>query len=140
MSVEFHPLRVIEVTPLTEDSAAVTLEVPSLVDVPNGLFVGSNNLGQSGASYILSNGCGVPTFLNVATVGAPNMHLVNYVLGNEAAACEWDCQAVADGNVGIGDLLALLAQWGGAGDCDFDGGGAGINDLLELLSNWGPCP
>ena len=28
MSVEFHPLRVIEVTPLTEDSAAVTLEVP----------------------------------------------------------------------------------------------------------------
>jgi ring-1,2-phenylacetyl-CoA epoxidase subunit PaaE len=28
VSVEFHPLRVIEVTPLTEDSAAVTLEVP----------------------------------------------------------------------------------------------------------------
>ncbi|MFQ5843888.1 MAG: hypothetical protein ACE5JG_02765 [Planctomycetota bacterium] len=37
-------------------------------------------------------------------------------------------------------LLALLSQWGGAGGCDFDGGGVGITDLLKLLGNWAGCP
>ncbi|MHC4416115.1 MAG: FG-GAP repeat domain-containing protein [Planctomycetota bacterium] len=55
-------------------------------------------------------------------------------------ACPWDCQATPDGVVGIADLLALLAQWGGPGSCAFDGGPVGINDLLELLANWGQCP
>ena len=53
--------------------------------------------------------------------------------------CPWDC-GDNDGNVGIVDFLALLAQWGGPGSCDFDGRGVGINDFLELLANWGPCP
>ncbi|MHC4415526.1 MAG: DNRLRE domain-containing protein [Planctomycetota bacterium] len=53
--------------------------------------------------------------------------------------CPWDCQATPDGNVGISDLLALLAQWGGPGTCDFNGAGVGINDLLDLLANWGGC-
>ena len=35
---------------------------------------------------------------------------------------------------------AVLAQWGGPGSFDFDGGGVGINDFLELLAAWGPCP
>ncbi len=54
--------------------------------------------------------------------------------------CPWDCAAPNDGVVGINDFLSLLAGWGGAGDCDFDGGGVGINDFLALLANWGPCP
>ncbi len=54
--------------------------------------------------------------------------------------CPWDCAAPNDGVVGINDFLSLLADWGGAGDCDFDGGGVGINDFLELLANWGACP
>ena len=54
------------------------------------------------------------------------------------ALCPWDC-GVADGNVGIVDFLALLAQWGGPGTCDFDGGGVGISDFLALLAEWGPC-
>ncbi len=53
--------------------------------------------------------------------------------------CQWDC-GNSDGDVGIVDLLALLAQWGSAGSCDFDGGGVGITDFLALLGNWGPCP
>ncbi len=57
-----------------------------------------------------------------------------------AANCPWDCQAVPNGSVGINDLLDLLAQWGGAGACNFDGGVVGITDLLKLLANWGPCP
>ncbi len=55
------------------------------------------------------------------------------------SSCPWDC-ADGDGTVGIVDFLALLADYGGPGTCDFDGGGVGINDFLELLANWGPCP
>ena len=44
------------------------------------------------------------------------------------------------GSVGTTDLLALLAQWGSVGSCDFDGGGVGTTDLLKLLANWGACP
>ncbi len=58
-----------------------------------------------------------------------------------APACPWDCEVgSADGTVGIVDFLTLLAQWGGPGSCDFDGGGVGINDFLDLLAHWGPCP
>ncbi len=54
--------------------------------------------------------------------------------------CPWDC-GDSDGEVGIVDFLALLAQWNIVGaPCDFDGGGVGINDFLELLASWGPCP
>ena len=58
----------------------------------------------------------------------------------EFQLCPWDCGGDNDGNVGINDFLALLAQWGGPGACDFDGGNVGINDFLELLANWGACP
>ena len=54
--------------------------------------------------------------------------------------CPWDCAGDNDGSVGITDFLALLAQWGTPGSCDFDGGNVGINDFLEILANWGPCP
>jgi predicted outer membrane repeat protein len=58
----------------------------------------------------------------------------------EFQPCPWDCANPGDGFVGISDFLLLLAQWGGPGTCDFDGGGVGITDFLELLANWGPCP
>ncbi len=59
-----------------------------------------------------------------------------------ASFCPWDCDGgeSTDGTVGITDFLLLLAQWGGPGSCDFDGGGVGINDFLDLLAAWGPCP
>ncbi len=43
--------------------------------------------------------------------------------------CPWDLSD--DGDVGIPDLLILLADWGNP---------YGIPDLLALLANWGPCP
>ena len=60
----------------------------------------------------------------------------------EFVGCPWDCQAVPDGAVNVPDLLALLAQWGLPGSCNFDGGGEGVArpDLLTLLAAWGPCP
>ena len=55
------------------------------------------------------------------------------------ATCPWDC---GDGNgiVNVVDFLALLAQWGLAGSCDFDGGGVTVTDFLEMLAHWGACP
>ena len=56
-------------------------------------------------------------------------------------SCPWDCGGDNDGNVGIVDFLALLAEWGQIGTpCDLDGGGVGITDFLALLANWGSCP
>ncbi len=71
-----------------------------------------------------------------------------YVFDNfdaaEACDCPWDLNG--DGNVGVPDLLALLAAWGPCPDppaecpADFDGDGSvGVSDLLALLANWGPC-
>jgi hypothetical protein len=54
--------------------------------------------------------------------------------------CVWDCEPLPDGVVGVTDFLALLAQWGGPGSCDFDGGGVSITDFLLLIGVWGPCP
>ncbi len=59
----------------------------------------------------------------------------------DPAPCPWDCGDF-DGNVGIVDFLALLAQWGQTGTaCDLDLGapGVGIAEFLVLLANWGPC-
>jgi predicted outer membrane repeat protein len=57
--------------------------------------------------------------------------------------CLWDCGGDHDGNVGIVDFLALLAQWDRVGTtCDFGLGdpGVGVNEFLDVLANWGLCP
>jgi hypothetical protein len=57
-----------------------------------------------------------------------------------ADTCPWDC-GNDDGQVGINDFLAMLADWGGPGACDFDGNDViDVVDFLDLLANWGPCP
>ena len=55
--------------------------------------------------------------------------------------CPWDCQTTPDGQVNIPDFLAILAQWGGPGTCDFDGNDdVNVQDFLDFLANFGPCP
>ena len=57
------------------------------------------------------------------------------------AACPWDVNG--SGEVGVGDFLVILSDWGTdpGGPPDFDGDGVvGITDFLELLRHWGPCP
>jgi len=57
--------------------------------------------------------------------------------------CPWDCEPEPDGEVGINDFLAVLAQWTTVGSsCDFAGDpdGVGINAFLAILANWGVCP
>ncbi|MCH8343019.1 MAG: FG-GAP repeat protein [Planctomycetes bacterium] len=72
--------------------------------------------------------------------GAGNHGAVWVLFLDGVGACPWDLNGT--GNVGILDLLALLAAWGSdpGGPPDFDGDGSvGILDLLTLLANWGPC-
>ena len=61
--------------------------------------------------------------------------------GHAGTLCPGDCTVGGgDGTVGISDFLVLLAQWGGPGTCDIDGGGVGITDFLNLLALWGTDP
>ncbi len=57
-----------------------------------------------------------------------------------SSSCPWDLDG--DG-VDHTDLQAMLDAWGTdpGGPPDFDGdGNVGVTDLLALLANWGPCP
>ncbi len=86
---------------------------------------------------------GLPRFVDTGLGQCPvDMGAYEFQQGDACSPCPWDCDGgeSTDGTVGITDFLLLLAQWGGPGSCDFDGGGVGINDFLELLANWGPCP
>ncbi len=64
------------------------------------------------------------------------------------SVCPWDCDGSFDGNVNVGDLLALLGQYdSGApdnctgGSCDFNGDGCvDVVDLLKLLSHYTTDP
>ncbi len=66
---------------------------------------------------------------------------LEYLSFDSQPPCPWDLD---DNNeVGVGDLLLLLAAWGPCKGCpaDFDGNGSvGASNLLALLANWGPCP
>ncbi len=58
-------------------------------------------------------------------------------------SCAPPCPEDADGNgeVGFGDVLAILGAWeniGGAEDVDGDGV-VGFGDVLAVLAAWGPC-
>ena len=63
--------------------------------------------------------------------------------------CPWDITDPPDGAVGLGDLNAMLSNWGPCptdpAPCPWDlsqppDGTVGLGDLNALLSNWGPCP
>ena len=106
----------------------------------------SNPNGQCGPSYIRTpdGDCDLTGWGDLASLGFPDTHLIQVIsatVGGAGDPCPWDLNG--SGDVGILDLLALLAAWGpNPGDpADFDGDGTvGILDLLTLLANWGACP
>jgi len=110
--------------------------------VINGISPGDFS-GQSVSGAGDVNGDGVPDLLvgaHGADPGGNSGAGESYVVFGPSSSCPWDC-ADGDGNVGIVDFLALLAEWDQVGTpCDFDGGGVGIVDFLKLLANWGACP
>ena len=134
--------------PVTIKADIVLVVELALPDTNNitGVWVGSNPNGQTAPGYIRSDFCGVPTFVDIASLPGCDpcltMHIVNRVIGTiKSEPCPWDLDN--NGSVGASDLLSLLVSWGPCKGCpaDFDGNGiVGASDLLALLVNWGPCP
>jgi len=60
------------------------------------------------------------------------------------SGCDEPCEGDIDGsgNVGVDDLLFIIAAWGSSDEsADLDGDGTvGVNDLLIVIANWGGCP
>jgi hypothetical protein len=111
-------------------TAQLVADVQSWLDQPATNFgwvmVGNETLGFT-ARRLASRENLVPTHVPMLTI--------------EYELCPWDCGDDDDGQAGIVDLLALLAQWGQEGaPCDFDGGGVGDSDLQQLLDAWATCP
>ena len=66
-----------------------------------------------------------------------------YLFDAVNVGCPCPADLDGDGDVGVPDLLALLAAWGPnpGHPADLDGNDTvGVPDLLELLAAWGPCP
>jgi hypothetical protein len=54
--------------------------------------------------------------------------------------CPYDCAEPSSGTIDVLDLLALLSEWGSAGECNASGSGTvGVVDLLGMLAAWGEC-
>lgn len=60
----------------------VEIFTPSGIAANHRFFIGSNALGQSAPSYISAANCGAPNPTNVAAAGAPNMHALIALVGN----------------------------------------------------------
>ncbi len=66
------------------------------------LFIGSNNLGQSAASYINADDCGISDPTSLAGIGFPNMHLIMVVNGNDDTSDDGGDGGAGDGGGGDG--------------------------------------
>ncbi|MEE9293789.1 MAG: hypothetical protein V3W34_02330, partial [Phycisphaerae bacterium] len=113
----------------------IELDIPDLSGI-TGIFPGSNPDGQTGPSYIRSASCELPEYASLASIGFPDMHLVNFVTGNVDGGPPCPADIDDSGDVGVQDLLFLLGAWGDCpvkGPClaDFDDSGdVGVKDLL----------
>jgi len=63
---------------------------------------------------------------------------IRYNYCNETA-CVGDING--DGEIGVTDILAVIAQWGTNGSADVNGDGeVDVSDLLLIVGSWGNCP
>ncbi len=91
VSVADQALAVLDV-PLAASVPAGTTEMVLEVFTPNGqsagngFFIGTNNLGQSGLSYIMAPDCGVLSPTPTAGIGFPDMHIVLNAVGDAQIA------------------------------------------------------
>ncbi len=78
--------------------------------------------------------------LNAASIveAAVDAVKIGYNYCNENA-CVGDING--DGEIGVTDILAVIAQWGTNGSADVNGDGeVDVSDLLLIVGSWGPCP
>ncbi len=72
-------------------------------------------------------------------VASAGLAIATAAHADQSPVCPADLDCT--GQVGVPDLLQLLAEWGNPGsDADLTNDGTvGVPDLLELLANWGEC-
>jgi hypothetical protein len=60
-----------------------------------------------------------------------------FAISTEGCPADIEC----DGEVGVGDLIAVIANWGeSCHAADLDGDlVVGVGDLIEVIAQWGPC-
>lgn len=144
----------------------VQLEVDSLIFVeiiipemiPGTNEIASNNAGENSLSWLrTTNGeCGIGSWVNPATLGFPNMHLLEAVevsIPTIPDPCEETLPACAedvngDGTVSVSDILELIGAWGDCGDGMYRPAGdiapmpngdccVNVQDILAVISAWG---
>lgn len=94
---------------------------PQLV---GGVWPGGHVLGVTYAVHQVTVGAGTIIVTVNTNSGFGSVNGIQLV----TATCDWDLDN--DGNVGVGDLLILLANWSNPYD---------VADLLRMLATWGPC-
>jgi hypothetical protein len=127
------------------EGTALIFTAPPVFQIPDGFAI-VDVAGPGGSSPFVAvridgdcNGNGLPDPEEIAG-GAATDDNGNHVPDE----CDPTCPDLdADGAVGFGDLLAVLAEWGPCEGCptdlDYDGA-VGFPDLLIVLAAWGPCP
>ncbi len=73
-------------------------------------------------------------------VGTPMRQVTTLIPGGDVVECEEDVNG--DGTIGVGDLLAVIDNWGDCDGCAADinqDGIVDVSDLLMVVGNWGPC-
>ncbi|MFZ2095862.1 MAG: choice-of-anchor J domain-containing protein [Anaerolineales bacterium] len=76
----------VEGVALTNSTLVVEFFTPNGQVDGNSLWVGSNNLGQTGLTYLAAADCGIVEPTDTGAIGFPNMHLVMNVTGEVGSA------------------------------------------------------
>jgi hypothetical protein len=104
----------------------LVMEVYQPDDEPNdlGFWLGSNNFGETGASYLSSAACGIIDPVTYPAIGFPGIHIIINATAcpSDGGGCYADCNG--DGTVNIFDFLCfqgLVTKGDPAADCNGDG-------------------
>jgi hypothetical protein len=117
-------------------------------DDPAATMGAGSALGHRLGSLSVEAGQGIEILTNVQWFdGADMVHETRNIYWNNLGLGGGgnDCPSDIDGNgsTDVGDLLAMIGQWGPCSGCagDLDGNGSvDVSDLLMAIGAWGPCP
>ena len=90
--------------------------------------------------WILERAVAINDSGQIAVTGIDAFGERNAGLLTPLSACPHDLDE--NGDIGLGDLVRVLADWGTCLSCSADFNGSadvGVDDLLFVLSRWGPC-
>ncbi|HTY41048.1 MAG TPA: S-layer homology domain-containing protein, partial [Thermoanaerobaculia bacterium] len=95
----------------------VEIHIPDGTTAGNEFFIGSNAALQTGTSYISAGSCGVTTPTPTGDIGAPDMHIVMNVIGQElnatpaALAVDTTGAGNQNGVLEIGETATIQPSW-----------------------------